>query len=205
MERPEVGPATELVYEALGPYTKPDAEHDWELLRWVDGRCRAIFARIYELVADRDDRLGWTIVFNPETCPAYALPYLAQVPGVKLDPEMTEQEMRDAIATPENWARGRTSTIRLVMQRHLTGARRVLIVERFEGNAYRQWVRTFESETPDSDRTLADYLSQKPGGLTYLLEVITGQAYDDLPGKFDDYDEMAAAYATYDDARADEP
>lgn len=196
MNRPEVSELTEQIYASLGAFAKLDPANDYHLLRHTEAWARPMLGDLYEIVRDRDDRPGWAVLFDPDEAPAEALPYLAQFPGATLTESMTEAERRAEIKNPSGWRRGTLPSMIQAIKRALTGSKIVLIEERFNGSAYRIWVRTIEGETPDPAATEAAMLSQKPVGIVPLYEVVVGLSWNDLE---DDYGTWADVEAAFDD------
>lgn len=167
MPAPPVSAAALEVYEGLKPtLTLPDEETGYTTLLLCDALVTGNIDLIYEIVTYRGETPGWTILLDPDECPAVALPYLAQFVGARLTPDMTEADQRAAIKEPEGFGRGTPAAIVAVAKRRLTGTKTVLLVEFYTGNAYRMKLVTLESETPDPTGTLRDILrEQKPIGI----------------------------------------
>lgn len=205
MTRPTVGETAENLYSALGALTAGDEENGWHLLMFVDALTSVMTEKIHMLAADRNGKPGWSVVFDPDECPSYALPYLGQFVGVALEPSLTEAEQRTKITLPEGWQRGTKAALVAAVQRQLTGTRRVLLRERYPDNAYQLSVRTMVDETPDTDAVLRAILTQKPIGIVLNYEAITGQAWDDLLASSTDWDDVESTYADWDDVRSTVP
>lgn len=84
--------------------------------------------------------------------------------------EEYEARARQLIKETGGFLRGTPRAMRGVVEPTLTGAKRVRIVERPNGHAYRLLVLTAPSETPDEAATEAAAITQKPAGLvmTYI-------------------------------------
>lgn len=202
MARPEVSDLAEELYEALsvGPFTAEDEDHDWPLLRFCDALCAGTLTRIHEVVSDRDEYPGWTVVFDPDACPDWALPYLAQFVGVELEPALTEEQRRDKIRLPEGYNRGTRAALEQAVQRTLSDPDgHVAIDERYEGSAYRLAVRTQIDETPDEAATRVAILSQKPIGIVLDYDSVTGRTLDEVRDAYATLDDVAADNATLSD------
>lgn len=206
MARPEAGEIAERVYAELAPFATDDEANGWHLLLFLDAVCEILFERIHLLVSDRDDDTpGWTVLLDPDLCPAELLPHLAQYVGVVLKPSLTEQQERDKIRLPENFKRGTPQALLQAVKRTLTGAQTVLVEERYDDSAYKLWVRTFASETPDPGVTEAAALSQKPAGIVLTYEAVTGQTWSDLVADHTDWAAVLADYDTWNDVVAEAP
>lgn len=208
MARPEVSSAAEELYASLGVLASEDEDNDWHLLKFCDALVEGLgIAMIDTYVSDSDDRPGWQIVFDPDDSPEEALPYLGQFVGVELEPELTVAEQRLKIKLPEGFRRGTLAALEAAIQRTLTGSKTVLIEERPDGEAYQLYIRTFASETPSEDATLAAILTQKPIGIVLepAYEAITGQSWDDLQASATDWDDVESTYADWSEVRSTLP
>jgi hypothetical protein len=189
----------------MGIFAVGDEDRDWPLLRLCDVLCSTVLEPVHELVADREDEVGWEIALDPEEAPAYTLPWLAQFAGVTLEPSLSEAEQRAKIQERPHFARGRPASLLAAIKATLTGTKTVLVTERDGGEAYQLRVRTYASETPSEDATLAAILTQKPGGIVLTYEAITGQSYSDFAASVTDYADAAATYDDYADVRSTLP
>lgn len=171
MAKPEATDAALELYEALGPFAQGDEERDWPLLKLCMAITSGAFDDVHQLVTDQSDtRPGWQVLFDPVRCPAAFLPWLAQVAGATLLPSMSEAEQREAIKDPEVFGRGTPAAIEAVAARHLTGAKSVLITERYTGDPWRLLIETLAEETPDEAALRQAILDQqKPIGVLLFL------------------------------------
>lgn len=158
MPKPDASPAALEIYEGLeSAFTRGDEERDWIALKI----CMAITAGRLDLlhsylIDDITNLPAWAVIFDPERCPAPALPYLAQFSGAILTPEMDEAARCAAIQTPEAFSRGRKKSLEAVVKRRLTGTKAVIVTERYTGSAWKVRVETIEAETPEPEETVAD-------------------------------------------------
>lgn len=205
MARPVVGEVAEELYTYLGPLTVGDEDLDWPLLRFCDAITGALFEQIHGYAADTDDEAGWVIVLDPENAPAEVLPWLAQFVGVDLEPSLTVAEQRLKIALPEGFRRGSLPALRAAIERTLSGARTILIDERYTGSAYQLRVRTMASQTPDPNATEAAILTQKPVGVVLTYAAITAGDWDDLVSNYATWDDVVGAFDTWDEVVASPP
>lgn len=210
MPRPEASQAAEELYEALEPaFTLGDEVRDWISLKI----CMAIVAgsldRLHSYLIDDITNLpAWAVIFDPERCPAEALPYLAQFSGALLTPAMEEAARRAAIQTPEAFSRGRLASMIAVAKRRLTGTKAVVVTERYTNNAWRLRIETLVGETPDAAGTEADVVAyQKPIGIRLFfntrVEWDWGEAKASL--EFPKWSNVKASFATWLDYRTYEP
>lgn len=184
----------EALYDALTPLNDPDP--DGALQTWCEQFCAPV-ERIWERLAETEDQPGWAVLFDADNCPAYALPWLAQFVGVRIEDQWSEQEIRDAIKTPTGWKRGTPAAMITAAAATLTGAKSVGFIERSGGDAYALAVRTLTSETPDPAGTEAAIRRQKPIGIILDYQAIAGQTYLDVDADFSSYTALEAAYDDY--------
>lgn len=176
MAAPTTHRTTDELYEQLDPIAKwqtstdrnADETNDWPLLRL----CEAVTKPYQELddIAGDGDLPGWAALLDPDLTPVWALPWLAQLVGVRLTVGASEAVQRAEVTTAAGWRRGRPASIVAAVQATLTGTKDVRIVERWT-SAYTLLVLTIPSETPDEAVTLAAIISQKPAGI--VLEYMT--------------------------------
>lgn len=196
MARPVVSEAAEELYEALEPaFTDGDEDRGWATLNLCAALVGAGIDEVHFFVTERDDGTpGWGIALDADQAPAEVLPWLAQFDGAVLTPQMTEEQRRAAINEPEALQRGRIPAIESVARRRLTGAKTVLLDERWTGGGYRMRIRTLASETPDPARTEDEIRrEQKPIGIVLTYLAITTWDWLDL----------RTAEATWADVQAD--
>lgn len=156
MTRPVVDAVTERVYRRLPEvYRTHDERHgDWPLLRYLSTLTDQ-WGRWVELVDDP------TLLADPARARAEWLPWLAQLVGVKLQPRLTEQERRSAIAAPATgWLAGTKEGIRLAAAERLSGAQHVevhdhAVTEPGDGTVWDVLIRTRRSETGGWDTLTA--------------------------------------------------
>lgn len=104
-----------------------------------------------------------------------------------------------------NWGRGTPAAMVAAAQEELIGAKRVVLRERFTGDAYLINVVTFTNETPDAAKVLAKLLSQKPAGIVLTHNVVLGQDYQLLLDNNASYSAVLTKYATYSGVLTDTP
>lgn len=167
MARPEASAAAEAIYAVLDPaFTANDEENDWVALKLVMSLSVGVLDALYEYVIDHEDRPGWQLILDPDRAPAVLLPWQAQFGGATLRPDMTEEDERNAIKSPEAFKRGTIEAIRQVAQRRLTGTKAVVITERYVESAWKLQISTLEAETPEPAVTEAEIRAeQKPIGI----------------------------------------
>lgn len=139
--------------EALAQWMTPD------LAAYLNA-IGSMFSEVELYSEDVEEDDGWLILFDVETVPAGALPWLGQFVGETLPAGLPEVAARERVKDQANMVRGTVASIVRVAQRHLTGERTVTVLERsgFEGadNPDRIVITTYASETPNPDLVLRD-------------------------------------------------
>ncbi len=184
----EVGPRQtwgERLYEGMTPIAYADVQHGEALRHFLDALGVA-HQPLEEVIADTENGPGWAIAFDVDTCPSWGLPWLAQLVGVQLPVGISVEEARDRIRIPSGFARGTVAATVAAAQRRLTGTRKVVVLERVEGHAYRYTVVTRDAETPVPDAVLRELKADKPVGLKLTYVVSTGPIIDELADTVDD-------------------
>lgn len=169
---PVMGSVGAELYDANAPLAYADELNDWALAKL----CQAIglmWQEIADLSEDRDGRPGYAVLVDVETTPANALPWLAQIPGVRLTQGASEADQRDEVRRHAGAGRCRPAAMKSAGALTLTSKdpAKVRIVER-TNSAWTLTVITSPSDTPDPAATLAAVLSQKVGGdiLTFIQD-----------------------------------
>lgn len=171
--------------------------------------CEAI-GRMWQDVADLteeddDGNPGWSALVDVSRTPAYALPWLAQVAGVRLTQGGSEAVHREEVERADGQKRGRPSAILRAAKRNLTGTQTVFMFERDNDSAWQLRVATLTSETPDPGQTEEDIRKAVPIGivLTYETVAIADNTYDTLWLTHDDYDQVEDVFDDYDEVEDD--
>lgn len=202
--RPEVSQAAELLYGLLWPQTIEDELNEWHLLLFCEALAGTLFEEIRSYVSDGETMQGWSVIFNVDTCPPKALPYLAQFVGVHFEDSLTVQQQREKIIERPAFKRGTPASMLAAIKQHLTGSKFVYMLERYEGHAYRLLVRTFTAQTPAPAVTLNDILSQKPAGIVLDFAAVVSKIYMEWKTEYKTYAGLKAA-GTYAQAMAPPP
>jgi hypothetical protein len=197
-DRPVVSDTAEEVYEGLGPYVGPDADHDYHLLKFVASTADLI-QPVADLARDTPNQPGWAVLFDPNTAPVESLDWLGQFLGVEPAFGLTEAARRARIRETAGFRRGSVAALEGAARQHLTGARQVKIFERDGGNPYRIRVRTYLGETPDPLAVRRALLEQKPAGIVLTYDVASGSSYAELSTSFATYTILNNAFGTYRD------
>lgn len=170
--------------------------------------CRALLhplERTNGLIRESDAGPGWSGLLDPARAPAAALPWLGQFVGVRVTRGATSLAQRDEIVSAAGFRRGRPSSIVAAVAATLTGGRTVIVTERVGGEAYQLLVQTYADQTPDAGVAEAAARSQKPAGIVLTFQVVGGQTYAQLSGRFGTYADLPVEYADYAAMASDTP
>lgn len=198
-DRPDVSDLAEILYDALSPAFTEAVDTDYNLLTFV-AAIAVMQEQVWEVTHDGDE--PWEIVFDPERCPAFALPWLAAFSGVRILPAWDEQQTRDAISGAKNWRRGTLGALLHAVTLTLSGAQTIDYEERESGNAYRFKLRVQADEIVGHPSNVLDaVLTQKPAGIVLDFDSVGGQTYADLLTHAATYADVEPLYPTYTDVR----
>lgn len=209
MPRPVTTPYQEELYAALGvANTYADEALGWPLLNYC-GAVASMFDQIEAIARDLDDGTpGWAIIMNPDLAAQYApefLPWLGQFVGVQVDTTLSIADQVTQIKVKDGFRRGTSDAFAEAAKLYLTGTKYVLLKERYGGDAYKIFVRTLISETPNEAQVLAAMLAQKPAGIVLDYDSVAGPTYDIEAAAIATYNAAAVRYATYNDAATQMP
>lgn len=194
---PAIPAVSETWYQELAVAQPRDADRGYPLLILL-GAFGAAFGPLHDLVRDSDDGVGWSALWDPDRCPAWALPWAAMTLGVELPPGSSEAEQRALLADPPQFKRCTRSAFEDAITATLDAPEQLTVYER-EGTPRRVVAITYTPQTPDPDATLAAAESQTPlhafldmrvyDGWDYrqLGAAYSGQTYADLAGDWADY------------------
>jgi hypothetical protein len=189
--------------ERAAPLQPPDVDVQYG---YAFGNLCEAMMRCYEQIAslvDPEDETypPWGVLFDVDVCPAWALPWLAQVVGVRLPKSVTGDAAREYIKTLSFESVGRPDTIKTIVTAPLTGSKTVFFRERDDGDAYRLEIVTLTSETPDPAELQRAIESSVPAGIIVAYRAIAGWDYQQmtteggkyllLPPRFDNYQNMS--------------
>lgn len=204
MTRPDVAELTDRLYGRLpelyrlGDARQDDGPDGWPLLRWLS--LTVDQAAEVDVLADRFDPAvdGTSDLVDPDTAEAAWLPWLGQLVGAKLSPNLTEAETRDAIANPASgWLAGTKPALAAAARTALTGSRyaevldhSVTLAEAGEAGVFDVLLVTRTSETPDLAAVLDAVVAKggKPAGV-----VLHHEAYEAT------WETLEATYPTWSD------
>jgi hypothetical protein len=180
--------------------------HEPWLTADLDGFLRAMatmFDQVILYSADTDEQEGWVTLFDPDLCPAEALPYLAQLVGEVLPTGLPEAAAREWIKDNPNARRGTPESVFLAAQRKLVGNRFVSMLERYQGVIDMVAIRTNTSETPNPAGTLADILAVLPADVVLDYQVVTGATWDDAKGTYASWNALTATGKTWAEVKSE--
>jgi hypothetical protein len=150
-----------------------------------------LFDPVYGIVSnqgfpDDDDYVpGWSVLLDPDNCPAQFLPYLAQFNGTVVPPSTDEATARAIIKSEYGMSRGTglggtytSSTypaggaIVAAAQRNLIGTQSVTLIERMNGSgadAYSFLLIVRPEEVISATAVTAAVNAVKPAGIVWTL------------------------------------
>lgn len=166
--------------------------------------CEAIgrmLAQLAEVFDPADDVPPLAPILDPDLCPEWALPWLAQLLGVTLPQGVPEDQARTMIKSVSGFKRGTPDALRAAAAYYLTGTQTVYFNERLANDPYRLGVITLVAETPDPAQVLAAIAAQKPGGIVLSYAAVAGQTYRAVLTEVDSYREARTTWASYRDMR----
>lgn len=213
---PTSGSFADDLYQLLEPLARIDGgdeQYGWALLHLVSAigvPFQAIVDVVYE---DNDGRPGYAVLMDADTCPTWALAWLAQFRGVRLPPRAVGEleadywlAMRERVKRADGQNRGSVDAMVAAAQRFLTGTKSVYMTERWGTDPYALNVQTVLSETPDPAAVLAALLEQKPAGIVLSYDTTDlALSYDLVADSLTDYDTVAAFFTDYTDMATRSP
>lgn len=194
----------QMVYNKLRPATGDDARNNYALAKYIEASCLG-GQDVDTLVAESANMPPWSRALDIDLVPAAGIPWLAQMAGVTIDTTQSESAQRTQAKTQGGFRRGRPASIAAAAQATLTGSKTVTIRERVNGDAYALTVITRTAETPDSAKTLAAILKEKPAGLVLTYSVLTGTDYAGLLSEYATYAIVFSTFTTYGGVLSDVP
>jgi hypothetical protein len=186
--------------QRLRERTQPLAPDD-DLYDWAHATlCEALaqpFLQVAELVDPPDPMPPWGPLFDVDSCPGWALPWLAQAVGAVLPGVMPEEEVRRTIKEVAGQAAGTKDSMYNAMLGTLTGDHPTVYFRERDGHPYRLEVVTRTSETPDPAATLAALLAFKPGAIKLTFRQVAGWDYQAMVTAGGTYATLKTTYTTY--------
>jgi hypothetical protein len=139
-------------------------------------------------------------LLDPETCPDWALGWLAQLTGTVLPASVTPDQARTLITSVSGWQRGSRAALRAAAGLFLTGTQTVYFRERDPTSPdppYTLEVVTQENETPDPAAVQRALLAQKPGGIVLNYRTVVGWDYQQMTEEDGPYRALPGVFSTY--------
>lgn len=171
------------LYDATRPAAYADPENGYPWRRFV-GALSLLLDPVAGVCRSLDGRERWTQLADPWRCPPAWLRVLAQWAGIRRPDAMTEEELRELIATggPGFW-RGTTANMIAAARRFLPPGMADLYLyfeERADGQAYHLRVFTYTFIEHDEQQVRAALEAAKPAGLVLDYQVRRGQNWNML-------------------------
>lgn len=182
MAAPAVRRTAAFLYEELGVTQPRDEALGWPFLVLLHGVATAM-GQLPDVVRDDDNGPGWSALLDPDRCPAWALPWLAQFAGVELTPGADEAQQRAEITHPPAFVRGTVQAIKDAATFALTGGKHVTLFER-DGDEWHLIAVTYDAETPDADAVSAAMERQTPPWLVFTHRVDPGWAIGQMEAAY---------------------
>lgn len=187
---PDPGPSLDRVYDSLPEHYRVADEDagDYPLYRWLAGLL-AVSGRVETLIDDVDfvpvadgGAVGDTSTLSdPAVAPLEWLPWMAQLVGVPLRPDLSATEKRDAVQfASAGWRAGTKAAVADAARSELTGTRYARVYDHSvsepgDGGEWDVLIVTRASETPNVPAVLAAVTRRaaKPAGV-----VLRHRAYE---------------------------
>jgi len=161
---------------------------------------------------DPEDAAPFETLLDPARCPPWALPWLAQLVGMRLPTTISVDEQRAFIAALASHNRGTPAALAAAAGLYLTGDKTVYFRERDptgQDPPYTIEVVTRDDETPDPDAVRAALMAQKPGGIILLYRQVTGWDYEAMTDQGETegwtYASLGPLFPTYRDLAYNDP
>jgi hypothetical protein len=154
-----------------------------------------------------DGEPGWSQIFDLTRAKTEWLPWIGQLVGYRVPERPDNQsfedydaEQRRLMVTMSAYQRGTVGMMRAVIQKQLTGGKRVIIKERYDDNPWliKVWVYADDILTSTAEVYRAAY-SQKVAGLLMEVAVLSANSYDVLRASQDNYLMVRNKFPTYQD------
>jgi hypothetical protein len=202
MAMPTLQSFAQDLYDTLIPMQYDEPNQDYALAKFLSGLAQE-FQIVDNAGRDQGDIPGWASFLDPDLCPSYALPWLAQFVGVTIVGGLTDAQQRARIKATDGWFRGTPAALKGAIAPYLTGQKQVIFRERYDytnpgvDSPYNLDVFTYTGETPDTTAALNALLSQKPAGIVLHYTAKAGQDYQLLYTNNATYQAVYTKYKTY--------
>jgi hypothetical protein len=195
MTAPVHTPIGARLRERTQPLAPDDASNGYAHAHLCEGIGRML-AQVAEVFDPEGDVPPFAPLLDPALCPAWALPWLAQLVGVRLPAGTSESAARAMISDVAGFARGTRAAMTASIAPLLTDTKTVYFRER-DGSAYRLEVVTLTSETPDPVAVEAALRSQKPGGLVLSYRTVASWDWQQVVVEQASWATAKATYSTW--------
>src|SRR5262245_30747792 len=204
MPAPDLSPMGERLRERTEPLQPPSVDANFQYAH--ANLCEALMLPLKQVAEIVDPQpignLGyypWEPLFDVDVCPEWALPWLAQVVGVRLPATITGDAARQYIKDMSFEKIGRPSAIITAITPLLTGSKTVTMRERYQGDAYVLEIVTYTAQTPDPDAVLEAIESQVPAAIKVIYNVLDGWEYQTMTEEDGAYSTLPTKFASYGD------
>ena len=201
---PNHTPLGERLEDRTDPLAPTDHDHGYAHAHLSEALSRGLI-QLQQVFDPEDGTPPFTPLLDPQTCPAWGLPWLAQLVGASIPQTATEDQARQIITGLASHRRGTTSMLEAAAGLYLTGNKTVYFRERDGGDPYRLEVVTLDSETADPDAVRAALQAQKPGGIVLVYREVAGWDYQAMTAAGGTYAQLSAAFSSYANLAHNEP
>lgn len=198
MSEPSHTPLGARLRERTQPLAPDDERYDYAHAHLCEALNRSM-EQVAEVFDPGGDIPPLAPILDLDLCPGWALPWLAQLVGVRLPAGVSDDDARELIANVSGFARGTPASLQAAASLTLTGNQTVAFRERDAGDPYRLEVVTLTGETPDPTATQRALLAQKPGGIVLSYRTVEGQDWQAVTAKT--WRQARTAYASWRDLR----
>jgi hypothetical protein len=193
--KPDLVSIAERLRDRTAPLAPDDDAHGYAHA-YLCGSLGAIFAEVAEVFDPEGDTPPLAPLLDPVLCPAWALPWLAQMVGIVLPDGMSEADARSFISEVAGFKRGTRQAMQAAVSVYLTGDKTVYFRER-DGSPYTLEVVTLASETPDAAAALRALVALKPGGIVLNYRTVAGWDYQAMTAAGGTYLVLKSTYTSY--------
>lgn len=201
------------LYEALAPLVDTYGDNDKHL--WI--YCHALgymLKPVDDISKDGpNDEPGWSQIFDLTRAKTEWLPWMGQLVGYPVPKRAPNQSIaeydaaqRERIITRSAHRRGTTQQMVDIIKEHLVGAKRVIVSERWDDDAYliKVWVYGVDIADWSSEALIVQAIKkQKGAGLLLEFGILDEATYDELRSANADYEIVKNKFADYEELLLD--
>jgi hypothetical protein len=197
---PDHSPWGERLRERTQPLQPDDDQYGWAHAILCETLAQP-FLQVAELADPEDPLPPWAPLFSVDLCPAWALPWLAQLVGARLPVGISEDDARTYILEVAGHRAGTSASMTTAVRNTLVPSdpdepATVWFRER-DGSPYRLEVVTLTGETPDPAASLRALLAFKPGGILLEYRQVDGWDYQQMTTEGGTYAQQTTTYTSY--------